>query len=558
MKINSEYDVGAAFQATENELIESMIRNMKRHKAEETKEGLQWEQWQVLQLESLEKYRKSNQEKFGKQFNDINAQIDQLIKGARIEGNMDQEISILQAIRNGWKGKKSSGKSTAEFFKVNDRKLDALIKATKQDMQKAETAILRMANDKYRKVIFNAQTYANNGAGTYEKSVDMATKDMLSSGLNCVEYKNKQGKTVARHTLADYADMAIRTASKRAYLTGEGEKRKEWGISTVIVNKRGNPCPLCLPFVGKVLIDDVWSGGQTSDGPYPHMSVAVAAGLYHPRCKDSHTTYFPGISTADDMWTKAELAAVEKANKKDQKQQHAARQVEKYQRMKNHSLDKGNQKFYHQKVKNYEFGAGESTRNTGKPVEYNDKYDYSINLDDYPEKVNTGLSKASGSVAKMGGKDGFEHMHLVDLDSGKLSYYETNNEPNTVGEKGFWDFVMNNPEKKFAFVHNHNTDSSFSEMDMRTLLTTENIPMMVAVRNDGVKYVAERSGGALKSGWFEDLYQEEIQQLYKMMRDGIISQGEVSRRKEILIVDNLLRDYTKGKGLLEIDGRKNK
>ena len=80
--------------------------------------------------------------------------------------------------------------------------------------------MLRMANDQYRKIIFNAQVYANTGAGTYEKAVDMATKDMLSSGLNCVEYKNGM-----RHTLADYVEMAIRTASKRAYLQGEGEKR---------------------------------------------------------------------------------------------------------------------------------------------------------------------------------------------------------------------------------------------------------------------------------------------------------------------------------------------
>lgn len=46
-----------------------------------------------------------------------------------------------------------------------------------------------------------------------------------------------------------------------AYLQGEGEKRQEWGVTTVIMAKRGNPCPKCLPFVGKVLIDDVWSGG---------------------------------------------------------------------------------------------------------------------------------------------------------------------------------------------------------------------------------------------------------------------------------------------------------
>ena len=73
-----------------------------------------------------------------------------------------------------------------------------------------------------------------------------ASKDFLSAGLNCFQYTNG-----ARHTIADYADMAIRTASKRAYLQGEGEMRQQWGLHLVIMNKRGSPCPKCLPFVGK-------------------------------------------------------------------------------------------------------------------------------------------------------------------------------------------------------------------------------------------------------------------------------------------------------------------
>ncbi len=153
----------------------------------------------------------------------------------------------------------------------------------------------------------------------------MATKDFLSAGLNCVEYSNG-----ARHTLVDYADMAIRTACKRAYLQGEGAKRQEWGIHTVIVNKRGNPCPKCLPFCGKVLIDDVWSGGSRKDGSYPLMSTAVAHGLYHPRCKDSHTTYFPGISIADDTWTKEELEAIGQNAKEEARQQYAERQEKRF------------------------------------------------------------------------------------------------------------------------------------------------------------------------------------------------------------------------------------
>lgn len=272
----NEYDLAVAFQAIEDELIRSMIRNMDRHRAEETKEGYEWSMWQAEQLKALENYKRENQKKYQKQFKSINGEIGTLIKEARARGNMQQEIAILEAIKKGLSAKRIARGATAEFFKLNDRKLEALIKATTHDMERAETAVLRMANDQYRKAIFNAQVYANSGAGTYEKAVDMATKDMLSRGLNCVQYANG-----ARHTLADYADMAIRTASKRAYLQGEGEKRQEWGISTVIMNKRGNPCPKCLPFAGKVLIDDVWSGGKKKDGPYPLMSTAIAAGLYH-------------------------------------------------------------------------------------------------------------------------------------------------------------------------------------------------------------------------------------------------------------------------------------
>lgn len=400
----TEYDIGAAFKAIEDELIKSMIRNMDRHRADETKEGIEWSMWQAEQLKALEKYKRENRKRYGKQFRNLNNEMGELIRMSRQRGNMQQEIQILKAIQRGYrfpnmpkrlfnlledmdgknfrqkassllkmfKGREAT-QATAEFFRLNDRKLEALIQATTNDMERAETAILRMTNDQYRKAIFNAQVYANSGAGTYEKAVDMATRDMLSRGLNCVEYANG-----ARHTLADYADMAIRTASKRAYLQGEGEKRQEWGISTVIVNKRGNPCPKCLPFVGKVLIDDVWSGGKKSDGLYPLMSQAIAAGLYHPRCKDSHTTYFPGISTADDTWTREELRAIEQANQKEAERKYAARQVEKYGRLAEYSLSPENQKQYKQKSEKWEGEAGKR---------YTVSDEIKVYRDDTPEKM---------------------------------------------------------------------------------------------------------------------------------------------------------------------------
>lgn len=354
-KINSTYDVGPAFEAIEDELMASMIRNMKRHKVEEIGDAKQWSMWQAEMLHSLEKYRHDNQKKFGKQFQAINSKITGLIQAAKIEGGMMQETKILDAIRKGFPAKRAVRGGTAEFFKVNDRKLNALIEATQNDMQSAEAAVLRMANDQYRKIIFNAQMYANSGAGTYEKAVDMATKDFLSAGLNCIQYANG-----ARHTIADYADMAIRTASKRAYLQGEGQKRQEWGICTVIMNKRGSPCPKCLPFVGKVLIDDVWSGGPKSGKSpvtgirYPLMSSAIAAGLYHPRCQDHHSTYFEGISEPpDNKYTRDELNDLADQARQEAKQQYAARQEKRFGRLAEYSLDPENQKKYELKRKEW-------------------------------------------------------------------------------------------------------------------------------------------------------------------------------------------------------------
>lgn len=336
----SDYNIKEAFERIENELIDSMMRNFSRHRAEETKEGYNWTQWQAEQLKSLEEYRKHNAKKFGKRFKTINGKVEEMIRTAKADGNASQEAEILEAVKDGFKApKKPSEHSTAEFFKVNDRKLDALIKSTTDDLKRAETAVLRMSNDKYRKAIFNAQVAMNTGAVTYEKAVDIACKDMLNAGLNCVEYKNG-----ARHTLSDYADMAVKTANKRAYLRGEGEKRAEWGVSLVVVNSRQGGCPDCAKYIGKVFIDNVYSNGKKSDGNYPLLSTAIKNGLFHPRCKDSTSTYYPELDDLDAPLSEDEIKELDRQRGIEEKQQYAQRQAERFDRRAEYSLDEDNKR----------------------------------------------------------------------------------------------------------------------------------------------------------------------------------------------------------------------
>lgn len=335
-----DYDISKAFEKIENELISSMIRNFKNHRVEEDKNNFCWTQWQAEQLKSLEEYRKHNAKKFGKRFKTINGKVEEMIRTAKADGNASQEAEILEAVKDGFKApKKPSEHSTAEFFKVNDRKLDALIKSTTDDLKRAETAVLRMSNDKYRKAIFNAQAAMNTGAVTYEKAVDIACKDMLNAGLNCVEYKNG-----ARHTLSDYADMAVKTANKRAYLRGEGEKRAEWGVSLVVVNSRQGGCPDCAKYIGKVFIDDVYSNGKKSDGNYPLLSTAIKNGLFHPRCKDSTSTYYPELDDLDAPLSDYEIKELDRQRGIEEKQQYAQRQAERFDRRAEYSLDKDNKR----------------------------------------------------------------------------------------------------------------------------------------------------------------------------------------------------------------------
>lgn len=336
----SDYNIREAFEKIEDELINSMMRNFSRHRAEETKEGYNWTQWQAEQLKSLEEYRKHNAKKFGKRFKTINSKVEEMIRTAKADGNASQEAEILEAVKDGFKApKKPSAHSTAEFFKVNDRKLDALIKSTTDDLKRAETAVLRMSNDKYRKAIFNAQVAMNTGAVTYEKAVDIACKDMLNAGLNCVEYKNG-----ARHTISDYADMAVKTANKRAYLRGEGEKRAEWGVSLVVVNSRQGGCPDCAKYIGKVFIDDVYSNGKKSDGNYPLLSTAIKNGLFHPRCKDSTSTFYPELDDLDAPLSEDEIKELDRQRGIEEKQQYAQRQAERFDRRAEYSLDGDNKR----------------------------------------------------------------------------------------------------------------------------------------------------------------------------------------------------------------------
>lgn len=504
----SDYNIKEAFERIENELIDSMMRNFSRHRAEETKEGYNWTQWQAEQLKSLEEYRKHNAKKFGKRFKTINGKVEEMIRTAKADGNASQEAEILEAVKDGFKApKKPSAHSTAEFFKMNDRKLDALIKSTTDDLKRAETAVLRMSNDKYRKAIFNAQVAMNTGAVTYEKAVDMACKDMLNAGLNCVEYKNG-----ARHTLSDYADMAVKTANKRAYLRGEGEKRAEWGVSLVVVNSRQGGCPDCAKYIGKVFIDDVYSNGKKSDGNYPLLSTAIKNGLFHPRCKDSTSTYYPELDDLDAPLSEDEIKELDRQRGIEEKQQYAQRQAERFDRRAEYSLDEDNKRIaqtradeWHDRADMLEEKAkkaesvnkitAESVAKSGKSGIIKEKSKKPItpitdkaisripkvDIEGYTEEQCLEIQKQHKELLKFS-KEQNENKEVAFVLKNDVSKMIT--EP-IKGTDEKIDFGSALQGKDLFVMHNHPRNSSYSLNDIIEFIKNDSIKTFTIVKNDG-------------------------------------------------------------------------
>lgn len=359
----NEYDISKAFKRIENDLMDSMMRNLSRHQAEETEMGFNWEQWQALQLKELERYRKENAKKFGGDFSQINNRIEDLFKQTSADAQAKEEAKILADIR---KGEYYANKKDVSFFNVNDQKLNVLIERTKADFSRAEYAVLRGANDQYRQIIFDAQVYGNI-TNDYAKAVDMATHDYLQNGLQSIQYKgwtDKYGKYHAgtKHNISDYAEMAIRTGNKRAYLMGEGNAHDAYGIHTIRVNKRTQACPKCVGFLGKVMVDDVYAGGTPKEASklgVPLLSQAIQAGFLHPNCKDIYSMYIPNVSKPADPWTKQEIEDIVGDYNAEQELQHAQDMAESYWRMSKYSLDPENQAKYGARAFGWEVRADE-------------------------------------------------------------------------------------------------------------------------------------------------------------------------------------------------------
>lgn len=299
------------FEQLELHLINSLKRNLMRHRRQEQDEGGKngvpkaWEAWQSAKLRDVRRFRKENEEILGKYMPTIKEETERVLQEQYLEGCADS------------------------FFGSSEPKLKSLIKEMQSNEARVEQGCLRYMNDVYRKTILRAATALNAGGMSLHKAVDEATADFLAQGINCIQYSN--GRLV---NIASYAEMALRTCNTRAMLIGEAKQREQMGIDTVLVSQYGACSDTCLPWQGRVYIDDVFqtyhgsrtgSFGISRNGrQYMLLSVAIKAGLFHPNCRHTITTWIEGVST---MPKPMDVKEIERVNKLEKTQRALERKV---------------------------------------------------------------------------------------------------------------------------------------------------------------------------------------------------------------------------------------
>ena len=505
VSILSFKDIAKIFEEIELRLISSLKRNLQRHKAEEQRYGFEWSAWQAEKLKNMENFRRENLDIMNEYTDVIDEQTRQLMTEQFGEGQQQAQRSVEE-----FSDELVTPIPDKHFFGVNEKKMAKLMEDVTALEKTAETAALRMTDDIYRQTLNRVQLAMATGSMTLNEAIDLATRDFLDKGINCIVYAD--GKRV---NIADYVRMALRTTSARANLQGQAKRFAELGYDTVLVSQYGGCSETCEPWQGQVYIDDVftvWEGEKDEfQGKSNYcgewfwlLSYAVKNGLFHPNCRHTMTQYIHGRTQIPEP-TPAEK--IKRQRELEQKQRAMERKIRKLKRFAAGTCDPDTAKEYRRKLRQaqqelkafvdehnevlhrdhsrekYYGGAVDKSAESGKAGKLSSvtgentvdlKY---INSDEYKRKFNgiTGNPKVdkqlhSQAVAQLTHRNGTygEDLTLINAETGNIegrqskSLSENGVEYNNSLNKA----VEHNPPYSLISIHNHPTNNPPTGSDL--------------------------------------------------------------------------------------------
>lgn len=484
-------DIGDIFQALEDDLFAMAIRNIKRHENWEEAEGFKWTQWQAEQIAGLRAYRRRTASIVNKYFDQGKEAITKFLQEA-YEGSVDDAADLAAQV--------GRGVISPGFFGVNSKKLDIIIDEAVKNIDTKRYAAINRINYGYTNFLRRADIFAQSGSYTIPQVVDMAAKDFLTAGLNCVEYSNGH-----RVNIASYAEMALRTSSSEVTRQANGDVRNELGEYLVVSNVIGMTCPICQKWQGKVMIDDVYADGKP-DGEHPLVSDSKADGFMHPNCRHQLFMYIEGVTEIAELPNDVETKEHYQA---EQKQRYYEREIRKYKRLRDGAVDPSNRQRYDARVKEWTAklddhlaehdylrknpkrlapgytGNGKpkvkvAERQPRRDVMNNDfsvspvvrtqEYEKSIQSLGEPEEITKSIVNGSREILDHRKGTEFEDLMFISEDNRSLVRSDYNVKKECVPSRAMIKLVDSNPPYSVIAIHNHPGSSVPSYEDLVSLV----------------------------------------------------------------------------------------
>lgn len=388
------HDIAKIFEEIEIRLISSLKRNFSRHKNEENQHGFDWTAWQAEKLRNINRFRQENVRIMNNYTNVIDSTTRQL---------------MTAEFQQGVNGIVPPATDEPHFFGVDNIKIDKLMNDVVNLEKHAETAALRTMDDVYRQTVNKVQIAMSTGSMTLQQAIDIAIKDFLNKGINCIVYRDGR-----RVNIADYVRMALRTTSTRANLQGMSAKIRQLGYDTVLVSSYSMCSETCLNWQGRPYIDDVfsmwdgevqerfngelWGKSHYCHKWFPLLSTAINGGLFHPNCRHTITMWRDG----DPIPEPQDNSKIQRRYRLEQHQRHLENKVRKAKRFIEGQSDPDNlkeakkllrdaQKELHEFIADTNLSEGETVlkRDYGKEKIYT--VSNTINHDIYPSKFTENL-----------------------------------------------------------------------------------------------------------------------------------------------------------------------
>lgn len=176
-----------------------------------------------------------------------------------------------------------------------ERAAQAIARDLTSSFEDVRRRITRLPDDIYKAIAPHGAIYqVHDNPFTPAQAQAAAWRVFTSQGVR--GFTDKSGRD---WSLSAYTEMAVRTASMRAYNDSHMQVMQAVGIDLFTVSDDGHPCPLCFPWQDRIL------SNEPDDRAEATIEQATAAGLFHPNCRHVLLPYIPEFTKlpTPGVWT---------------------------------------------------------------------------------------------------------------------------------------------------------------------------------------------------------------------------------------------------------------